>query len=249
MCETDRPEDEPLAAPVDPTAEETGLWPIPHILDATAADSGDPEPELARAETDQAKGTGIPPQDRSDIETARPPESAADSTPRIFAAINQLGTLIEHRLTGLQTLFDREIRAEATRERIVDRLHAELQEYKQDLLLKVQRPIFIDLIQLHDDIGKMIEAQPADEPDRTAALRGTLESIRTAIEDTLYRQGVEPFQNEGQDFDPRRQRSVTTVPTDDPERNKTIAGRLRPGFQAGEKLIRPEIVAVHILKK
>ena len=56
---------------------------------------------------------------------------------------------------------EREARAEATRERVVDRLHAELQEYKQDLLLKVQRPIFVDLIQLHDDIGKMIEARPA----------------------------------------------------------------------------------------
>ena len=249
MCQTDRPDDEPLAAPVDPTAEETGLWPLPHLLlDAAAAGSVNPEQELARAETDQAEVTDIPPQDRSETETARPPESAADSTPRIIAAISQLGTLVEHRLTGLQMLFDREIRAEATRERIVDRLHAELQEYKQDFLLRVQWPIFIDLIQLHDDIGKMIEAQPADEPDQAAALRGTLESIRTAIEDTLYRQGVEPFQHEGEDFDPRRQRSVSTVPTDDPERNKTIAGRLRPGFQAGEKLIRPEIVSVHILK-
>jgi len=257
MCETDRPEDQTLAAPVDPTAEETGLWPLPPIPDAAAASSEDPEPELARAKTGQAQETGIPQQDRGETATARPSEpaaesavaGAADSTPGIIAAICQLGTLVEQRLTGLQTLFDREIRAEATRERIVDRLHAELQEYKQDLFLKVQRPIFIDLIQLHDDIGKMIEAQPADEPDRAAALRGTLESIRTAIEDTLYRQGVEPFQNEGQDFDPRRQRSVTTVPTDDPERNKTIAGRLRPGFQAGDKLIRPEIVSVHILKK
>ena len=42
---------------------------------------------------------------------------------------------------------------------------------------------------------------------------------------------------------------MTTVPTDDPERNKTIAGRLRQGFQAGDKLIRPEIVSVYILKK
>ncbi len=259
MCQTDRPEDQPVAAPVEPTTAETGLWPLPRIQDAAAASPGEPEPELARAETGQAGEISIPEQDRgeTETETALPPESSAgfaavfadDSTPRIIAAISQLGTLIEHRLTGLQTLFDREIRAEATRERIVDRLHAELQEYKQDLLLKVQRPIFIDLIQLHDDIGKMIEAQPADEPDRAAALRGTLESIRSAIEDTLYRQGVEPFQNEGQDFDPRRQRSVTTVPTDDPERNKTIAGRLRPGFQAGDKLIRPEIVSVHILKK
>jgi len=234
MCETDRPEDQTPAAAVDPTAEETGLWPLPQILDAVAASSGAPEAELARAETDKAEETAIPQQERGETETAPLPDSlagsTADSTPMIIAAISQLGTLVEHRLTGLQTLFEREIRAEATRERIVDRLHAELQEYKQDLLLKVQRPIFIDLIQLHDDIGKLIEAQPVDEPDRAAAIRGTLESIRTAIEDTLYRQGVEPFQNEGQDFDPRRQRSVTTVPTDDPGRNKTIAGRLRPGF-------------------
>jgi len=249
MCQTDRPDDEPLAVPADPTAEETGSWPLPHLLDAAAAGSVNPEQELARAETDQAEVTDIPPQDRSETETARPPESAADSTPKIIVAISQLGTLVEHRLTALKTLFDREIRAEATRERIVDRLHAELQEYKQDLLLRVQRPIFIDLIQLHDDIGKMIEAQPADEPDQAAALRGTLESIRTAIEDTLYRQGVEPFQHAGEDFDARRQRSVSIVPTDDPERNKTNAGRLRPGFQAGEKLIRPEIVSVHILKQ
>src|SRR5271165_2963498 len=159
MCETDRPEDQTLAAPVDPTAEETGLWPLPQLLDAEAASSGEPEPEAAGAEPAQAEVTAIPRQDRSAGENEQPPESGTDSTPRIIAAISQLGTLIEHRLTGLQSLFDREIRAEATRERIVDRLHGELQEYKQDFLLKVQRPIFIDLIQLHDDIGKMIDSR------------------------------------------------------------------------------------------
>ena len=54
---------------------------------------------------------------------------------------------------------------------------------------------------------------------------------------------------EGDEFDPRRQRAVTTVPTEDPERNKTIAARLRPAFQAGDKIIRPEIVSVYTLKK
>ena len=214
MCEADRPEDQTLAAPVDSAVAETGLWPLPPVLDAAAASAGEPGPDLSGADAGQADEIGIPQPDYSEAETAQPPRSAAESAPSstadsttgILAAISQLGSLVEQRLTGLQTLFDREIRAESTRERIVDRLHAELQEYKQDFLLKVQRPIFIDLIQLHDDIGKMIEAQPVDELDRAAALRGTLESIRSAIEDTLYRQGVEPFQNDGQDFDPRRQR-------------------------------------------
>ncbi|MDR3622949.1 MAG: nucleotide exchange factor GrpE [Paludisphaera borealis] len=159
-------------------------------------------------------------------------------------AVDRLGDRIDQRLAGLQAQFDREVRAEASRERVVDRLHAELQEYKQDLLLKVQRPIFVDLIQLHDDVGKMAEAQGDDGE----AVRGMLESIQTAVEDILYRQGVEPFRNDGEAFDPRRQRAVTTTPTDEPDRAKTVAQRLRPGFQAGDKVIRPEIVTVYTLK-
>ncbi len=162
-------------------------------------------------------------------------------------AIEAMGEHLTRRLDAIQSLLERDARAEANRERIVDRLHAELQEYKDDLLLKVQRPIFADLIQLHDDIGKMIEARPDVEGDdgRAAATRGILASIQVAIEDILYRQGVEPFEAEGDAFDPRRQRAVSTVTTDDPEKHRTIAARLRRGFAAGEKLIRPELVSVY----
>jgi molecular chaperone GrpE len=162
----------------------------------------------------------------------------------VLRAVDQLGDRLDQRLSGLQAQFERELRAEASRERVVDRLHAELQEYKQDLLFKVQRPIFVDLIQLHDDVGKMAEAQGGDGE----AVRDTLGSIQIALEDVLYRQGVEPFWSEGELFDPRRQRAVTTLPTDDPALAKTVAQRLRPGFQAGEKIVRPEIVTVYVHK-
>lgn len=175
--------------------------------------------------------------------------SIADFALETRAALESMSEALNQRLAGLQAQFDREVRAEATRERIVDRLHAELQECKQDLLLRVQRPIFIDLIQLHDDIGKMARAL-GDEPDeRGAAFRGTLESIQVAIEDVLYRQGVEPFRGEGDAFDPRRQRALTTVATDREDLAKTIAERLRPGFQAGDKVIRPELVSVYTLAR
>ena len=68
--------------------------------------------------------------------------------------------------------------------------------------------------------------------------------LRQGIEDILYRQGVEPFSAADSSFDPRRQRAVATVSTADPSLAKTVAARLRKGFQAGEKLIRPEIVSV-----
>jgi len=161
-------------------------------------------------------------------------------------AISGLSDELSRRIDALQTTFERELRAEATRERVVDRLHAELQDYKQDFLLKVQRPIFIDLIQLHDDIGKMVDARtkPPGDDDHSPDPRSLLEPIQTAIEDILYRQGVEPFAVEGTEFDPRRQRAISTQATDDPALNKHVAARVRKGFCSGDKLIRPEIVTV-----
>ena len=171
--------------------------------------------------------------------------TAVDAT-NVLDSVERLAEQLGRRLDLLQTTFERELRAETTRERVVDRLHAELQDYKQDFLLKVQRPIFIDLIQLHDDIGKMIDSGTSTgaDPEAGARLRGTLESIQTAIEDILYRQGVEPFTLDGTEFDPRKQRAVSTQATDDPALNKRVATRVRKGFGSGDKLIRPEIVTV-----
>jgi molecular chaperone GrpE len=246
MCQIDH-DDETTPLPANPAECDTGVWPLPTLSKPSASAKSDSELSLTEFEgTEESPQHGV-----GGSSMPERPLASPDSTSPIIEAIRQLGVQVDERLVGLQALFDREIRAETTRERIVDRLHAELQDYKQDLLLKVQRPIFVDLIQLHDDIGKMMES-PSDtvaDADQSVAIRGILESVRTAIEDILYRQGVEPFQQPGEEFDPRKQRAVSTVPSEEPERNRTVAMRLRPGFQAGEKLIRPELVTVYTLKK
>jgi molecular chaperone GrpE len=176
------------------------------------------------------------------------PLPASSSASAELLAIRELNEALLKRMGELQAAFDREVRAEAAREKVIDRLHAELQEYKQDLLLNTLRPVFIDLIQLHDDIGKLIQSQESDEGHATR-LSETMRGFQQGIEDVLYRQGVEPFEQEGVQFDPRRQRAATTIATGDPSLAKTVASRLRKGFQAGEKLIRPEIVSVYSLKR
>lgn len=181
---------------------------------------------------------------RIPVETPPAPDTG------VLEALNTLSDRFDRRLDALQTLIDREIRAEATREKVVDRLHAELQEYKQDLLLNTLRPVFIDLVQLHDDIGKVAVRPATEEPNPEAArLIELMRGFQQGIEDILYRQGVEPFAVDGETFDPRRQRAVAVEPTDDPEKNKTVAGRLRKGFRSGDRVIRPEIVAVYTVKK
>ncbi|WP_435015592.1 nucleotide exchange factor GrpE [Tundrisphaera sp. TA3] len=208
---TSIPEELPGAAPEGPAPEVSFV--IPAAVEETIATD---DPIIER-----------------ELPTASGPTTGVDAAP-VLEALQNLGGSILGKLDELRTQFDREIRAESTREKVVDRLHAELQEYKQGLLIGILRPVFMDLIQLHDDIGKM----GAGDDDRLA-------SVRQGIEDILYRQGVEPFSLEGDAFDPRRQRALSTMPNDDPALAKTIAARLRKGFQAGDKVIRPEIVAVH----
>jgi molecular chaperone GrpE len=175
-------------------------------------------------------------------------ERPIDKTSQLAAGIASLEAAIGKRLDGLQSAFDRELRAESTREKVVDRLHAELQEYKNDFLLNVLRPVFVDLIQLHDDIGKIVQTQePAN--DDSARLLTLMSGFQQGIEDILYRQGVEPFALDDDAFDPRKQRAFSTVATDDPSLSKKVAARLRKGFRSGDKVIRPEVVSVYSLKR
>jgi len=224
----------PPQVPVEPT--EIDLSPIPLDDDAPAT-SATIEPDR---EADQ-----IPPEPLTDAPPSLDLPSTESAPPSDLATrLETMELGIGRKLDALQTAFDREIRAESTREKVVDRLHAELQEYKQGLILGILRPIFIDLIQLHDDIGKMALAVEGDPNPEVARMRG----YQQAIEDILYRQGVETFTLEGETFDPRRQRALSTVPTEDPSLNKTVAARIRKGFQTGDKVIRPEFVTVYAHK-
>jgi molecular chaperone GrpE len=177
-----------------------------------------------------------------------PAPGMSESGDELLQALAALGDRLDKRLAELQGSFEREVRAETTREKMIDRLHAELQDAKQDLLLNALRPVFIDLIQLHDDIGK-VAICPEDGDETVRRLVSLMHGFQQGVEDILYRQGVEPFVNEGDAFDPRRQRAISTVPTEDPSLNKSIATRLRKGFQSRDKVIRPEIVSVFATKK
>ncbi len=226
--------------------------PTPHELDPEAEAEAEAEAPLQEVElivpapayesldTSEAPDETLEQQEQEVPTPEIAPDSVPAPDPATAADLQSLGDQLGQRIEALSARFDREIRAESTREKVVDRLHAELQEYKQDLLLKVLRPVFVDLIQLHDDMGKMADSLGQD--DRAT---GILRDFQQGIEDILYRQGVEPFQAEGDAFDPKRQRAVSTVPTDDPNHNKTLASRLRKGFCSGEKVIRPELVAVY----
>jgi molecular chaperone GrpE len=231
--------------PIIPADPETEPGPIPFGPPDEEIGPAEPEP-LEVETTDPIPSAAV--EDTVEADEPWPGTEGAQAGAGIAGIAEDLRGLkatVLGQMEQLRQLFERELRAESSRERIVDRLHAELQEYKNDMLLKVLKPMFMDLIDLHDDIGKMSAASAPEEE----GLRRALGEVRQGIEDIFYRQGVEPFTEEGDAFDPRRQRAVTTVPADEPEQARRVAARLRPGFQSADKVIRPEIVSVYAARK
>jgi molecular chaperone GrpE len=180
--------------------------------------------------------------------TAAPPVPAgAAGAPAEWQRLPEVLQTMAERLARLESRFDDKIKNDAAREAIVQRLHSEVQEYRTDLLLKVLRPVLLDLISLHDEMSQALASPgPEDAGSSRERAERLLARFQQEVVDILYRQGVECFVQEGEQFDPRRQRANRTLPAPAPEREGQIAARLRPGFATGERILRPELVAVYV---
>lgn len=192
-----------------------------------------------------------PPADAGPISEALPHPTAVRTDAASAAAgdgsiADRLADLQQH-LERLQQTFDDKLRYDAGREAVIDRLHAELQEYKADLTFKILRPLCLDLIHLHDEVDKLVTAhQAAARSEDAAKLLGLYRTFQADIEAILARYGFDKLITSEPQFDGKRQRVVGTVPTDDPQRDRTIAERNRPGFIYETRIVRPESVTVYV---
>lgn len=161
---------------------------------------------------------------------------------------DQIG--MEMLLSEMQELrhdFEAKIQYDAMKERLFDNLHRDLQAYRDGLHFRILRPLFLDLIAMHDDLGKLMDsmAMRENEPATSHSIIEDLKIFQEMIEEILSRSGTEPFSIEGDVFLPSRQRSLKTIPTSNENQEKLIARRVRKGFTYEDKLLRHELVEVY----
>jgi molecular chaperone GrpE len=156
---------------------------------------------------------------------------------------------LESGISQILNAFEQKIAFDVLKQQQIDRLHAELQEYRTDLIAKTNRPLVNGLIYLHDDIGKLIEglqAKPIEEVEPEKLFK-TISGIQEDIEILLDQNGVTTFREIVDTFDPRRQHALKNVPTIEEEQVGKIAERVRPGFEQGDEIIKKERVRVFVL--
>lgn len=188
------------------------------------------------------------------LEVDDPPEESSEPENQPKEVANANGTEAPSgSLEGIATTLDalrEEFLARAAqdsfRERQIDRLHAEVQEHRSDLLGQLERPVLLGLIRLHDDLGRTVEALRRRDPETltVATVFTAFAGFQEDIELLLGQHQVERYETPEARFDPRRQTAVRTLATTDAEQVGAIALRVRPGFVRGDFLLQKERVAV-----
>ena len=176
-------------------------------------------------------------------------ENCCEEGCETHVAVSLLTEKLEAGVAQILEIFEQKLAYDNTKQQQIDRLHAELQEHRADLIARTNRPLVNGLIRLHDDVGKLIDnfkRQPDQEVDPARFFKA-FENVQDDIEILLDQNGVVSFSEQGERLDPRRQHVSTQIKTSDEQLIGMIAGRLRKGFEQADDLIRKERVSVYVL--
>jgi molecular chaperone GrpE (heat shock protein) len=171
----------------------------------------------------------------------------------LMAPIDTKLDKISHQLEQLRKDFQFKIRNDSQKDKVIDSLHQELQQYKSNHLKKYLLPTIMDIIQFIDGLRKLIAYLTLQRPEekesqQLAKLTKLLKSIPSDLEDICSRQGISPFRCSSSAFNPSRQRILKKLQTPDKNKDKTVAESLRPGYVWDGEVIRPEVVSIYIHK-
>jgi molecular chaperone GrpE len=169
----------------------------------------------------------------------------------IISGIEELNTgvkEIEKKIERMQETFESKLRYDETKDRLLDSLHKELGEHKEDFYFKIMCPLVLDLItELYDDMNHLVRhAQPSCATENiTMANDNNLCSYIQIIESILERYGISAYSEDNGAFSPKRQRAIKIVATDLKEQDRHVAESLKKGFSYNGNVIRLEQVSTY----
>lgn len=175
------------------------------------------------------------------------PQETAPEYAQLSLKLDTLSAQIQ----SLEDHFKGKLKYDSHKEKLIDALHKELQDYKNDPIKKHVHSIIIDIIKVVDDVRKLSQhyrSLPLAERDPEKIME-IIDKILSDLEDLFLFQGVKPYVCQDKEYDPKRQRVMKRIRTDDPLKDKTVAESIRPGYEWDGKVIRPEMVGVYLYQE
>ncbi|ACL02842.1 Molecular chaperone GrpE (heat shock protein)-like protein [Desulfatibacillum aliphaticivorans] len=242
-------------APMDPDSGEEAFqddFPLEASMSEASgsdgADYGD-DSEIGFIVIDPPEDEEGAPPDSDDAET---PECAPDQSypSQDLGFVSEQISGLSQQMEQLSRDFESKLKYDSHKEKIIDSLHGELQEYKDGLLKKHMQSMVMDILKIIDDVRKIVryyrekELSESDLPK----LLDILEDLPSDLEDAFSFQGIRPYTCEGDAFNPSRQRVLQKIATQDESLDKKVAKRLLPGYEWDDTIIRLEMVGVYTYK-
>lgn len=155
---------------------------------------------------------------------------------------------IDDKLDEVLSLFREKILYDETKEKQIDKLHSELQVYKQDVVFKATKPMLNGIIYIYDDIDKMIQRYEENPEELVLKkMMNILKTLKEDIEILLEENGITQFSEEFKiKFDPKTQQLIKKIPIGNKEKVGEVIERIRPGFENVTEIIRKERVSVYV---
>ena len=155
---------------------------------------------------------------------------------------------LSSKLDKISTLIQIMSSHDSQKEKMIDKLHAELQQHKDGFIFQIIKPLVLDLIYLHDDMGKMIRTYQVKENLNEVLIKSLLNN-QESIEEILFKHGFEAYDSEADFFDPKLHYCIESFSTHNIEENKRIKERIKKGFKYEELIIRHECVTIFKYKE
>jgi molecular chaperone GrpE len=172
---------------------------------------------------------------------------ASPGSTDVLAGLDQIKAMLMERTEQILSVFQQSLAYDRFKETQIDQLHGELQAYKSDLVGKITMPFVNGIIRLHDDIGKLVESARKESSSELPSqyFEKVLTGLQEDIEILLGDQDINVYREEGELYNPHRQRVLRSMPAIDPSQVGRIVERLRPGFERRGQIVMKERVSVY----
>lgn len=181
-----------------------------------------------------------------EVELSAEPEAAAEDAGQPEADLAAELRRLAEGLEGLGTQFAEKLRHVAHEEKVVDRLHAELQQYKGDLYAQLLRPLLLELVRIRDSMVRRVQRLQALPAEEQSVSLQEFESYAQDIGLLLENNEVEIYAAQvGQPFAPQRQRATQRMPTGHKALHGVVESTVSDGYLYGQRVLAPAQVAVY----
>ena len=148
-----------------------------------------------------------------------------------------------------------QIKVSNRKDEINKELHEELQSYKSGLRRDILSSVLKNIIRWHDTVSEQYNYYYKKQKEENAdfsilfpVLLKEYKNLADGLENLLYDYDIEiEIPNIGDEFNPRTQKRVRTIPTDDAEKEHKIAECINVGFRdtATDRLLKQAEVIVY----